>query len=145
MSVGRIASRVVVTATASESVRTVAKRMSEEDVGTLVVVGGEAFQEPVGIITDRDLVTRCLAAGLDPDDTPIATIMSTPPQTVEEDTPIEQALNRMARIGARRIIVTGRGGFVAGVLSLDDILALLVDEAQAVGRLLARQGTRIPA
>ncbi len=144
MSVGRIASRVVATATATETVRTVARRMNEEDVGTLVVLGGESFQEPVGIVTDRDLVTRCLAAGLDPEETAIATVMSTPAQTVDEDTPIEQALNRMARLGTRRLVVTAKGGHVAGIVSLDDVMELLVDEAQAIGRLLARQGTQIP-
>jgi len=50
----------------------------------------------------------------------------------------------MARVGTRRLIITGKAGHMAGVLSLDDVLELLVDEAQAIGRLLARQGTQIP-
>lgn len=63
MSVGRIATRVVATASPSESVLDVARRMAESNVGCVVVVDGN--QEAVGIVTDRDIVTRAVAKELD--------------------------------------------------------------------------------
>ena len=138
MSVGRICTRVVATAAPDETVREVARRMSEHDVGTLVVVDGPT-QAPLGIVTDRDLVLRCLATNRDPDQTPLREVMTTPVQAVDEHTPIEQAMTRMAHAGVRRLVVTGPGGALAGLLSLDDVLELVVDEVAIIGQLLAKQ------
>lgn len=44
--------------------------MADHDVGTLVVVGSDHPQRPIGIVTDRDLTVRCIAPGLDPSETP---------------------------------------------------------------------------
>jgi len=51
----------------------------------------------------------------------------------------------MAAAGTRRLVVTGEGGRVAGILSLDDILDMIVRETTAIGRLLEKQQPRIPA
>lgn len=138
MSVGRICTRVVATAAPEETVREVARRMNEHDVGTLVVVGGPG-EAPLGIVTDRDLVLRCLATNRDPDQTPLRDVMTVPVQAVDEHTPIEQAMTRMAHAGVRRLVVTGPGGALAGLLSLDDVLELVVDEVAIIGQLLAKQ------
>ncbi len=145
MSVGRICSRVVATATPEESVRVAARRMVRNDVGTLVVVEGGGVTRPVGLVTDRDIAIRCVAADLDPDQTPIATIMSAPVQSVGEHTPIEEAIQRMANRAIRRLVVTGDQGFLVGLLSLDDVVRLLTEEAGSIGRLLDAQQPRIPA
>jgi CBS domain-containing protein len=145
MSVGRICSRVVATASASETVRMAAGRMAEHDVGTLVVVGTGHPRQAVGVVTDRDLTIRCIAGRLDPDETAISAVMTTPVQSVDEHTPIEDAIAIMARAGTRRLVVLGEGGRVAGLLSLDDVLDVLVDETGAIGRLLEQQKPRIPA
>ena len=70
MSVGRICSRVVATASGSETIRTAARRMADHDVGTLVVVGNSHPMPATGIVTDRDLAIRCIAGRLDPDEPP---------------------------------------------------------------------------
>jgi CBS domain-containing protein len=51
----------------------------------------------------------------------------------------------MGRAGTRRLVVTGEDNRVVGLLSLDDVLGVLVDETKAVGRLLEQQMPRIPA
>lgn len=145
MSVGRICSRVVATATPEETVRVAARRMVRNDVGTLVVVEGGGVTRPVGLVTDRDITIRCVAADLDSDQTPVGTIMSTPVQSVGEHTPIEEAMERMANRAIRRLVVTGDQGFLVGLLSLDDVVRLLAEEAGSIGRLLDAQQPRIPA
>jgi CBS domain-containing protein len=131
-------------ASSQETVRVAAQRMSTNDVGTLVVLdGGEVG--PIGIITDRDMVLRCLAPGLDPDRTPISSIMTRPVHTVSEQAPIEEALRTMAQVGTRRLVVLGEIGRPVGVLSLDDLLDVLADEAGAIGRLLGKQQSGIAA
>jgi len=145
MSVGRVCSRVVATASGSESIRMAAGRMAEHDVGTLVIVGPSHPQQAIGIVTDRDLAIRCIAGRLDPDETAISAVMTTPVQSVDEHTPIEDAIAIMARVGTRRLVILGDGGRVAGLLSLDDVLDVLVDETGAIGRLLEQQKPRIPA
>lgn len=144
MSVGRICSRVVATATAEETVRVAARRMVRNDVGALVVVQG-GTRRPVGLLTDRDIAVRCVAADLDPDQTPIGSVMSAPPQAVDADTPIEEAVERMAGSAIRRLVVTGEDGRLEGLVSLDDVLRLRVGEAGSIGRLLEAQRASVPA
>lgn len=138
MSVGRICTRVVVTATSQETVLAVAKRMEEHNVGAVVIV--KPSSEPIAIVTDRDIVLRGVARALDPATTPVAVVMTREVRTVDEATPIEQAVRTMAGAGARRLVVTGSGGKLVGMLSLDDVTQLLVEEAEAIGRLLRREG-----
>ena len=145
MSVGRLCTRVIATATPGENVRTAAQRMADHDVGTLVVVGVGHPRQAVGIVTDRDIAVRCVARRLDPSETPISEFMSTPVHGVDQHSPLEDAIARMADLGVRRLVVTGEENMVLGVLSLDDILDLFALEAGSIGRLLEQQKPRIPA
>ena len=137
MSVGRICVRSVYSATPEESVRLAARRMGEADVGVLVVVDEKGY--PVGVVTDRDVALRCVGGESDPDTTPVSSIMTSPAHCVSESTPIEDALKQMAGIAARRLVVTDGKGLLAGILSLDDVVELLAEEAEAIGHLLRRR------
>ena len=145
MSVGRLCSRVVATATPEESARVAARRMVEHDVGTLVVVEPDSLSRAVGIVTDRDLAVRCVAGMRDPESTKVGELMSTPVHAIDEDTPIEEALRQMAGAGTRRLVVTGSGQRMVGILSLDDVLELLIGETASIGQLLHKQQPHIPA
>ncbi len=137
MSAGRICVREVHIASPDESVREAARRMRESDVGTLIVVDDK--RNPMGILTDRDVALRCVAEERDPDTTPVAAVMTAPVMCVSESTPIEEALQRMAGIAARRLAVTDEDGCLAGLLALDDVVELLAEEAESIGRLLRRR------
>jgi CBS domain-containing protein len=137
MSVGRICSRVVVTARPDETVREAAMRMGRHDVGTLVVVDEEAI--PAGILTDRDIALRCVGRSLDPDVTEIADVMTAPVTTASEHTAIEEAVARMAGAGTRRLVITDSSDRLVGILAVDDVLDLLVEEASDLGRILRHQ------
>lgn len=145
MSVGKICTRIVVSAAPTESVRTGAGRMAQHDVGTLVVLDGPGATHAAGIVTDRDIVTRCVAGHLDPDQTPLSVVMTRPVRTVDENTSIEEAVREMARGITRRLVVTGEGNRPIGILSLDDVLDLLIGEFGPLKTLLERQGLHVPS
>ena len=145
MSAGRICSRVVASAAPDEKVRAAAQRMAEHDVGTLVVLDPHGDNAPLGILTDRDIAVSCVAAGLDPDHVSVSKVMSEPVRSVDESTSVEETIKRMAQANARRLVVTGGEGRLVGIISLDDVLALITEEAAAVSRLLEQQAPRVPA
>lgn len=134
MSVGRICSRVVDLAEESEAVRAAGSRMAARNVGTLVIVDGAG--RPAGILTDRDLALRVVGLGRDPNAVTVGEVMTRDPATVIEDAPIEQSLETMRRHGVRRLLVVRPDGRLAGILSLDDVLELLVEEFRSMGGIL---------
>jgi CBS domain-containing protein len=137
MSVGRICSRDVDTANYDEPVLDSACRMRDRQVGTVVVVDD---MRPVGILTDRDLTVRVLAAGLDPQATRVSEVMTPSPTTIGEDDSIEKAVGYMCAGRFRRLPVVGRDGRVIGILALDDVLERVADELADIGQLLKREG-----
>ncbi len=141
MSVGRICARVVATTTPEESAHEAAKRMKENNVGCLVVV--DESRLPKGILTDRDIVTRVVALKLDATETPVSKIMTPQPRSVDESTPIEQAVATMRGMGIRRLVVTGERGLLVGVLSVDDVLELIAEEIESIGKLVQKGSPRI--
>ena len=144
MSAGQICSRIMATASPNESIRAAARRMAEYDVGTLVVLKENRGSHAVGLITDRDIAIQCVAHNRDADEVLVSEIMATPVHAIRDDTPIEDALLKMAEVGTRRLVVTGEGDRVAGILTLDDVLDLLAREAAAIKRLLVKQQPKVP-
>jgi CBS domain-containing protein len=140
MSVGKICVREVDTAKLAESVAVAAVRMHQRAVGTLVVVNNNA--QPVGIVTDRDLVARVLATGRDPTVTSMSDVMTPDPKTVSEQVPIESALSIMRSGRFRRLPVLDRDNRLIGLVTLDDILMFLAEEFEQIGRLLERETPR---
>jgi CBS domain-containing protein len=136
MSVGRICSRDVDTANYDEPVLDSAHRMRDRQVGTVIVVDD---MRPVGILTDRDLTLRVLAAGLDPQATRVSEVMTPSPTTIGEDDSIETAVGYMRAGRFRRLPVVGRDGRLIGILALDDVLELVADELVDIGQLLKRE------
>lgn len=145
MSAGQICSRIMATASPGESVRAAARRMAEFDVGTLVVLKENRGSRAVGVITDRDIAIRCVAEGLDADEALVSEIMTTPVHTVGNDTPVKDALAKMAATGTRRLVVVEDEDRVAGILSLDDVLEQVIGEVSAMRGLLQKQQPRVPA
>ena len=145
MTAGRICTRILATASPDESVRAAARRMAEYDVGVLVVLKENRGTRAVGVITDRDIALRCVAEKLDPDEAMVSDVMTTPVFTIRDETPVEEAVSKMAAAGTRRLVVTAEGDRVAGILSLDDILDDMVRETSAIGKLLQKQQPHVPA
>lgn len=114
--------------------------MCQRAVGSLVIV--DSIKRPVGIVTDRDLTIRALVAGRDADTTAERDVMTAAPVTIGEDEPIELAVKKMRRGAFPRIPVVDKSGALVGLVSIDDILGLLVEEFADVGALLERESPR---
>jgi CBS domain-containing protein len=134
MSVGRICRREVHLASGDEPVVDAARRMSEHNVGTLVVLDDE--KRPVGVLTDRDIALRVVGCDRPARTTRVAQVMSAVSNPVGEDTPIEDVLSLMRAGPFRRVPVVARDGSLVGVVSLDDVLELLAEEFQTIGGIL---------
>lgn len=140
MSVGRICIREVDFADPTESAWQAAERMHQRGVGALVVIDRE--QRPVGMVTDRDLMERCIAQNRDAHLVTVSEVMTAHPKTIVEDMPIETALAWMRNGKLRRLPVVDRDERLVGLVSLDDILMLLAEEFQLIGQLLAAETPR---
>jgi signal-transduction protein with cAMP-binding, CBS, and nucleotidyltransferase domain len=143
MSVERICTLEVDTAERHESVFVTAERMHQRTVGTLIVVNEN--KEPIGIVSDRDLVVRVIAKGKDPQTTMVGEVMTPCPEMVPKDMVIEDALALMRHRKVRRLPVVDDQGKLVGLLTLDDVMMLLTEELGEVGQLLQRQTPRAAA
>jgi CBS domain-containing protein len=131
-------SRRVAAIDAKAPVADAAERLAEQDVGVLAIC--QAGDRLRGVITDRDIVVRVVAQGLDPDRLTVGECGSAEPATASPQETLEQAAQRMDEQEVRRLPVTDRGRLI-GILSHSD-LATHGGNRRA-GRLLerlARQG-----
>lgn len=136
MSVGTICTRPIRAIPASATVRQVSFEMLEHHVGTFIVTEDD---KPIGMVTDRDIVIRCLARDNDPDEMLVSEIMSEPIEAVYEDASPTTALEMMADREVRRLVVKDALDVPVGVVALDDILDYFVAESGELGRLLRRR------
>ncbi len=108
----------VVTVEQNEPVIAAARLLRQSNVGALPVCDNQRRLR--GVLTDRDIVTRCVAAGADPQTTPIREIMSRGVVTAGPFDEVEQAARLMSGDQVRRLPVVSEGKLV-GVLSLCDL------------------------
>ncbi len=137
MSLESIYQRSVDTARADESAFQAAERMHQRTVGALVVVNQDNV--PIGMLTDRDLAIRVVAAGRDPYTTMVRDVMTPEPVTTGQAASIGSALSLMRTGEFRRLPIVDGQGRLAGLVALDDILMLLSDELSQVGPILKRE------
>jgi len=131
----------VVTVTSTTTLRDCAQTMREEHVGSVVIVD-PGSPRPLGIITDRDIVIEAVAVGLDVTTLTAGDIAAKPVITVRDDEDVLDALARMRENGVRRLPVTGSHGHLAGVLSIDDLLAALSDQFDSIVRVMVAERTK---
>lgn len=96
----------------------VARRMLELDVGALPICESDRI---TGMVTDRDLVLRGTAAGLDPLTTQVRTVMSPKIVYIFEDQDVEEAARLMEVKQIRRLAVLNREKRLVGIVSLGDL------------------------
>ncbi len=118
MNAGQLCSRGVDTVLADESVQVAAQRMHDHVVGSLVVLRDN---QPVGIVTDRDLAVRVVAQGRNPAEVAVEEVMSQPLVTVPAEASLQEVTQVMAQTPCRRLVVVSAQGEMEGVISLDDV------------------------
>ena len=116
----------VVIAAPDASIRQVAQMMSQIDSGAIPIVNDEVL----GIVTDRDIVLRAVAEGLNLDD-PVSEIMTSGVESCLEDDDLREAARRMSELQMRRLLVFDQAGTISGILSLGD-MAVLNEELAGV-------------
>jgi len=125
MSLRRICITEVVIVAEDTRVLELARLMGKEHVGSVVVVKDK---RPIGILTDRDIVLKVVAAERDPADVQAKEIMSADPVSVGIDDDPLDATRIMRDWGLRRLPVIDAQGALLGIVTFDDLLLLLAGE-----------------
>jgi len=110
----------VCSATPSSTVKECADMMCNKHVGCVPVCDNS--QNVVGLVTDRDIILRCVACNKDPQNTPISEIMTCNPCCCNPETDVTEAEKLMSENQVKRIPVVENNRIV-GILTLGDLAA----------------------
>ena len=104
-----------------DSVTQVAGIMKDKNVGSLPVVESTQSRRLVGIVTDRDLVTKVVAGGLSVASTSVRDAMTLNPSSCKEDDDVDRAVSMMAERQVRRMPVVDGAGQFTGIIAQADV------------------------
>lgn len=135
MPIEDLARTEVVTADPATPVTDLARTMEDEGVGSVVVTDGD---EPLGIVTDRDLTLRVIGEGADPSALTAEDVMSSDLTAIESGAGFYEAADLMAENGVRRLPVL-EGDSLVGIITADDLTELLADEQQHMAEIIRAQ------
>lgn len=117
MKVSEVMTREVKIADPGRTIQDAAKLMDKSDIGILPVGEGDKM---IGMITDRDIVIRAVAAGLPPS-TPIRDVMSSDVKYCFEDEDLNDVAENMADVQYRRLPVLNKDKRLVGIVSIGDL------------------------
>jgi len=113
-----IMTRSIATVRRDETLQAAARRMQEMDVGSLPVLDGKAI---AGVVTDRDIAVRGVAAGMIPQESLVADVMTPELRFCRADDTVEQAMAEMGDLQLRRLPVLDAQNEIVGIVSLGDL------------------------
>ena len=116
MRIAEIMTRDVHIASPNDTISTVAREMADNDIGFLPVSDNDRL---VGMITDRDIVVRCVADGRD-DKTRVGDIMTADVKYCFDDEDVSEVARNMGDEQVRRLPVVDRNKRLVGIVSLAD-------------------------
>lgn len=128
MTVLDIARESVVTERPETSVADVVRTMQRETVSSVVIVDDD---DPVGLVTDRDLAMLVLDGEFDAEGTPVSDVMPDELVTVDAEVGVYELVQLLSEKGVRRVPIVDDGE-LAGIISLSDVVVLLGMELQHV-------------
>lgn len=118
MKVQEIMTRQIASVTPRASLRQAARKMSEQGVGSLLVVEDDRL---LGIITDRDIACHAVALGRDANETEVQKVMTRDVATCFGDQDVTDAAHLMKERHIRRVAVVSHDNKLTGLLSVDDL------------------------
>ena len=121
-----IMTKSVRTASPGDTIRQVAELLRDGDMGAVPILDNGKL---VGIVTDRDIVVRSVAEGIEPG-SPISSVMSGDLSTVTPDDFVFTAIRQMGDRQVRRIPVVDKDGGLAGIISMADVALETEDEIE---------------
>lgn len=107
----------------------VARLMIDNDCGQIPVVNHQ--HEPIGVVTDRDIATRVVAASMDYSKAQAKDAMSSPAKTVQQACSLQECMSLMEQSQVRRVPVVDEKGVLAGIVSLADVAIACEDSEVA--------------
>ena len=116
--VSQVMTRGVRTMAPDDTALQAARAMEELDIGVLPVCDEHRL---LGMLTDRDIVLRCVARGLPAERTVVAELMTQDARWCYDDASIEEAMERMRESQIRRLAVLDRDKHLVGMVSLGDV------------------------
>lgn len=120
-----------------------ARLMRQHHTGDLIVTDeSDGTREPVGIVTDRDIVMEVIAKGHDPDRTHVMEVMASPVVVASGSETVGAAIERMRTHGVRRLPIVDDNGAVLGILTLDDLYRVLAEHTAALAAIVSKEQTR---
>ena len=122
--VENVMTKNIVTLQATSSIREAVTLMADKSISCIVIV--DAVNNPIGIITERDIVKKVIHKNLNPDEATINSIMSSPVVTISKDTDILEAMMTMQKNRFRRVVVTDSGGKLIGLVTQTDLFKAIV-------------------
>jgi len=128
------------------TIKEVARLMDEQNIGAILVLEGG---KPCGIVTDRDIVVRCVVQDMDCDKR-VDDVMTTDVECVNVDDGIYDVIQKMGASKIRRVPVIDKSGQACGLLSFGDVFQLLAKEITALAgptapekpKIVDQKGTR---
>jgi CBS domain-containing protein len=130
VSVKDVMSRDVVSISVNETVYDAANYMKENGVSALIVLRG---RNPLGILTEKDIVRRVVCEKKDPEKTLVGAVMSTPLIAITPLASLEDAADAFRQGKVKKLAVIS-GGVLEGIVSVTDILTAETREMKAVSR-----------
>jgi CBS domain-containing protein len=134
MSIGAMCDWRVVTVNGEDSIRLAAKKMKDKNVGSVIVVDGK---RPTGILTDRDIALRIVAAGKEADIVKAADIMTKITATIHENMGVMDACALFGKMAVRRLPIVNAAGDLKGIVSVDDLFDMLARELANIASAVA--------
>ena len=131
--VGSLARRVDIMIDSERTIREAAIMMDRMNVGCLLVTSENKI---VGIVTERDLVRRVLATGINHTSIKVKEIMSYPVIAIEPDSSLIDAVKLMASYGFRRLPVIEKEGKLVGIVTINELAEVLVETRELCRELL---------
>ena len=109
------------TCNSNASLQEVAGMMRDNDCGMIPILAEDGSNEPIGTITDRDIVVRCIADGHNPLEKTAGDVMTENPVTIHFDSDFQEAMELMEENQIRRLLVIDDNNECYGVLSQADL------------------------
>lgn len=139
MPISDLCSRKPITVHPTQSLVEAAKLMKASHVGTLVVTAKDGHDRALGVITDRDIIMKCVAEGKSPESSTVQEIMSSQVISANKSVGVYEAIDLMLKKGIRRLVIVDDSEKMCGVVSTDDLVQMLGQEMTSIGRLYETQ------
>jgi CBS domain-containing protein len=126
MKVGDYSSKVAVSIDARAEIAQAARLMLDQHVRFLVVhQEGDDLRGPIGVLTDRDIVRKATACGIEPASLTVEDVMTCEPLVARDSDELSELLQAMKLAGIRRAPVVDARGALVGIIASDDVTAVI--------------------